>query len=88
MDGLWKALRARKRLEPILYAKGLWLTIHLSLSPLSPLSNEQGVKERPLLIAGTGCVGTRETIELTNVARELGYDAAMLVTPVPLPKSV
>ena len=46
-------------------------------------AQETGHKLR--LIAGTGCVSTRETIELTNAAKDLGYDAAMLVTPVRAP---
>jgi 4-hydroxy-2-oxoglutarate aldolase len=33
------------------------------------------------LIAGTGCVGTKETIDLTNKAKQIGYDASMIVTP-------
>lgn len=34
-----------------------------------------------LLIAGTGCESTRETIALTRVAAEAGADAALVVTP-------
>ncbi|KAL7645106.1 UNVERIFIED_CONTAM: hypothetical protein RMT77_003484 [Armadillidium vulgare] len=34
-----------------------------------------------LLIAGSGCESTRETIELTNKIAELGVDAVMVVTP-------
>ncbi|KAL6072140.1 4-hydroxy-2-oxoglutarate aldolase, mitochondrial [Balamuthia mandrillaris] len=33
------------------------------------------------MIAGTGCVSTKETIQLTQEAAALGYDAAMIVTP-------
>ncbi|MBN1811003.1 MAG: dihydrodipicolinate synthase family protein [Anaerolineae bacterium] len=34
-----------------------------------------------LLIAGTGCESTRQTIALTQVAAETGADAALVVTP-------
>lgn len=34
-----------------------------------------------LLIAGTGCESTRQTIALTRVAAEAGADAALVVTP-------
>jgi 4-hydroxy-2-oxoglutarate aldolase len=34
-----------------------------------------------LLIAGTGCESTRQTIELTRQAAEIGADAALVVTP-------
>jgi 4-hydroxy-2-oxoglutarate aldolase len=34
-----------------------------------------------LLIAGTGCESTRQTIALTREAAEIGADAALLVTP-------
>lgn len=36
---------------------------------------------RTAVIAGTGANSTREAIELTEVARKLGADAALLVTP-------
>ncbi|MBC7327039.1 4-hydroxy-tetrahydrodipicolinate synthase [bacterium] len=39
------------------------------------------VKSRVPLIAGTGAVSTKETIELTRAAEELGYDMAMIVAP-------
>eukprot|EP01130_Rhizamoeba_saxonica_P009007 TRINITY_DN3654_c0_g1_i2.p1 TRINITY_DN3654_c0_g1~~TRINITY_DN3654_c0_g1_i2.p1 ORF type:complete len:265 (+),score=60.09 TRINITY_DN3654_c0_g1_i2:366-1160(+) len=32
-------------------------------------------------IAGTGCVSANNTIELTNIAADLGYTAAMVITP-------
>jgi 4-hydroxy-2-oxoglutarate aldolase len=41
----------------------------------------EAIEEGKDLIAGTGCLSTRETIELTAEAAELGYDAAMVVTP-------
>ena len=36
---------------------------------------------RAMVIAGTGVVGTRETIELTGDARDCGVEAALIVTP-------
>jgi len=36
---------------------------------------------RAMVIAGTGVVGTRETIELTGDAKECGVEAALIVTP-------
>jgi 4-hydroxy-tetrahydrodipicolinate synthase len=36
---------------------------------------------RATVIAGTGAIGTRETIELTQDARDLGADAALVTTP-------
>ncbi len=36
---------------------------------------------RGLVIAGTGAIGTRETIELTRDAEDLGADAALVTTP-------
>lgn len=33
------------------------------------------------LIAGTGCPSTKETLQLTELAAEYGYNAAMVVTP-------
>ena len=39
------------------------------------------VKGRALVIAGTGTNSTRETIERTRAAAELGADAAMIVVP-------
>lgn len=39
------------------------------------------VNGRRPLIAGTGCVSTKETIALTNKAYELGIDTAMVVAP-------
>lgn len=33
------------------------------------------------IIAGTGANSTREAIELTKAAKDLGADAALLVTP-------
>lgn len=38
-------------------------------------------KGRIMIIAGTGANSTSEAIELTQVAKELGADAALLVTP-------
>jgi len=32
-------------------------------------------------VAGTGCASTRETIKLTKIAEELGFDGAMVVAP-------
>jgi 4-hydroxy-tetrahydrodipicolinate synthase len=39
------------------------------------------VNGRVPLIAGSGCASTRESIKLTRVAEELGYDCAMVVAP-------
>ncbi|SHH54925.1 4-hydroxy-tetrahydrodipicolinate synthase [Thermosipho atlanticus] len=39
------------------------------------------VGDKVPLIAGTGAVTTKETIELTKEAEKLGYDAAMIVVP-------
>jgi len=39
------------------------------------------VNGRVPLIAGSGCASTRETIKLTRVAAELGFDCAMVVAP-------
>jgi 4-hydroxy-tetrahydrodipicolinate synthase len=39
------------------------------------------VDGRGKVIAGTGAIGTREAIELTQDAKDLGADAALIVTP-------
>ena len=39
------------------------------------------VDGRGLIIAGTGAIGTRETLELTLEAKDLGADAALVTTP-------
>jgi 4-hydroxy-2-oxoglutarate aldolase len=39
------------------------------------------IPSEKLLIAGTGCESTRETIALTQAAAEAGADAALVVTP-------
>ena len=39
------------------------------------------VSGRGMVIAGTGAIGTRETIELTRDAEDLGADAALVTTP-------
>ncbi len=41
----------------------------------------QAIPADKLLIAGTGCESTRESIELTRGAAEAGADAALVVTP-------
>jgi 4-hydroxy-2-oxoglutarate aldolase len=41
----------------------------------------QAIPPDKLLIAGTGCESTRETIQLTQGAAEAGADAALVVTP-------
>lgn len=53
----------------------------LRTAKLEAAKAEQETGHKLRLIAGTGCVSTRETIELTNAAKDLGYDAVMLVTP-------
>ncbi|MFN3291546.1 MAG: dihydrodipicolinate synthase family protein, partial [Acinetobacter sp.] len=57
-------------------------------STLSMKEHTQVIKEiirvankRIPIIAGTGANSTREAIELTKEAKELGADAALLVTP-------
>ncbi|MCH2070936.1 4-hydroxy-tetrahydrodipicolinate synthase [Acinetobacter pittii] len=57
-------------------------------STLSMEEHTQVIKEiirvankRIPIIAGTGANSTREAIELTNAAKDLGADAALLVTP-------
>jgi len=39
------------------------------------------VNGRKPIIAGTGCNSTRETIELTKIAADIGMDACMIVAP-------
>ena len=39
------------------------------------------VPPEKLLIAGTGCQSTAETLALTNKAAEIGVDAALIITP-------
>jgi len=41
----------------------------------------QAIPAEKLLIAGTGCESTRQTIALTNQAAQAGADAALLLTP-------
>jgi 4-hydroxy-2-oxoglutarate aldolase len=41
----------------------------------------QAIPAGKLLIAGTGCESTRQTVALTRVAAEAGADAALVVTP-------
>jgi 4-hydroxy-2-oxoglutarate aldolase len=41
----------------------------------------QAIPATKLLIAGTGCESTRQTVALTQVAAEAGADAALVVTP-------
>jgi 4-hydroxy-2-oxoglutarate aldolase len=41
----------------------------------------QAIPETKLLIAGTGCESTRETIALTRQAAEVGADAALVIAP-------
>eukprot|EP01118_Nematostelium_gracile_P002485 TRINITY_DN12703_c0_g1_i1.p1 TRINITY_DN12703_c0_g1~~TRINITY_DN12703_c0_g1_i1.p1 ORF type:complete len:346 (-),score=99.30 TRINITY_DN12703_c0_g1_i1:11-922(-) len=48
---------------------------------LESVSKEFASSSDQVLIAGTGCGGTKETIEMTKRAADLGYDAAMVVTP-------
>jgi len=42
---------------------------------------KKNISKKKKLIAGTGSVSFRETLELTKKAYDLGYDAAMVVTP-------
>ncbi len=48
------------------------------------VSQAQG---RVRIIAGTGCMGTEPTIELTKYARDAGADAAMIALPIYYPIS-
>ena len=51
----------------------------------------EATNKRCPVIAGTGCASTRETIELTKKAQELGADMAMIVGPYyskPIQKAV
>lgn len=41
----------------------------------------ENLDEDKMVIAGTGCESTRETIELTKEAGEIGCDAALVLTP-------
>jgi 4-hydroxy-2-oxoglutarate aldolase len=41
----------------------------------------QAIPAEKLLIAGTGCESTRQTIALTNQVAQVGADAALLLTP-------
>jgi len=41
----------------------------------------QAIPPHKLMIAGTGCESTRETVALTRLAAQAGADAALLVTP-------
>jgi 4-hydroxy-2-oxoglutarate aldolase len=42
---------------------------------------KQNLPQGKLLIAGTGCQSTEETVRLTNLAAERGADAALIFTP-------
>lgn len=42
------------------------------------LSNTKKAHHEFVLLAGTGMSGTRDTIELTKKAEDLGYNAAMV----------
>jgi len=48
-------------------------------------SRQEKNGRKKLLIAGTGTVNTRDTILLTKEAHRIGFDAAMVVTPVRFP---
>jgi 4-hydroxy-2-oxoglutarate aldolase len=41
----------------------------------------RAIPPEKILVAGTGCESTRETIDLTRLAAEAGADVALLVTP-------
>jgi 4-hydroxy-tetrahydrodipicolinate synthase len=43
------------------------------------------VNGRVPIIAGTGCIATKTTIELTKIAKDVGVDAAMIVLPTYFP---
>lgn len=45
------------------------------------------VRGRVAVIAGSGCMGTEQTIALTNYAREAGADAALIAIPIYYPLS-
>lgn len=42
---------------------------------------KEHAKPGRVLLAGTGCDSERDTIRLTNIAAEMGYDAALILTP-------
>lgn len=49
------------------------------------------VGKRVPVLAGTSCIGTRETVQLTQVARDMGADGALLLPPafcMPTPKEI
>ncbi len=41
----------------------------------------ENLDDNKMVIAGTGCESTRETIELSNEAAKIGCDAALILTP-------
>lgn len=52
-----------------------------TVSRITRKHNSENENSPKRLIAGTGSSSTFETVELTMIARDLGYDAAMIVTP-------
>jgi 4-hydroxy-2-oxoglutarate aldolase len=56
-----------------------YLTVEEKLRILE--TARQAIPTDKLLIAGTGCESTRQTIALTNQAAQAGADAALLLTP-------
>ncbi len=56
-----------------------YLTVEEKLRILE--TARQAIPADKLLIAGTGCESTRQTIDLTNQAAQAGADAALLLTP-------
>jgi 4-hydroxy-2-oxoglutarate aldolase len=56
-----------------------YLTVEEKLRILE--TARQSIPTDKLLIAGTGCESTRQTIALTNQAAQAGADAALLLTP-------
>jgi 4-hydroxy-2-oxoglutarate aldolase len=56
-----------------------YLTVEEKLRILE--TARQAIPADKLLIAGTGCESTRQTIALTNRAAQVGADAALLLTP-------
>lgn len=59
--------------------ESVYLTAEEKLQVLE--TARQAIPPEKLLVAGTGCESTRETIDLTQRAADVGADAALLVTP-------
>ena len=58
-------------------------TVHLTLEEKVRLlaAAREAIPEGKLLMAGTGCESTRDTISLTRQAADVGADVALVITP-------